>query len=913
MPQVCLLTRTQNPIFRHHDGVHMTGTMGRHDMTSLDLGESNFCGSGNPVENDTPQQSDIPSGAQENNHSGMDTTENHTSQPRDDDAAPGFGTNESGIVGTCDEDEAGDMDLGAGQMPTGVHADDAADPGSLDNDETRDGQMDEYISQPQPDVDLQELSDIAQLENMKLAMDFIQALQGASLDESNLHKDIIERLRNPPTSPVNVGDPDLRLGLGLFLATINASQETYNLSRNAIIQRHPDDKIPSFDKIKRHIADITGVVPILEHMCPNSCLAFTGPFAPLDMCPECGEPRYSDVARRTPRQEFYTMPLGPLLQALWRDRRSAERMCYRRRKTQEIIEELQSNDGNLKEIKDFFYSLEYLDCVRSGRIQPEDMVLMLSLDGAQLYAHKASDCWIYIWIIFDIDPEFRYKNKNVLVGGIIPGPNKPKNADSYLFPGLYHVAALQREGLRIWDASQDNIFVSHPFVALGAADGPGITYLNGLVGHHGKHGCRLYCSVTGRHKKGGSHYFPALLKPLNYTVLGSSHNDIPLTNLPSCSPQLYHENLRFLLASDSQSEYKKRRLQTGISKPSIFLGLNQEKILGVPGCFGSDIMHLASLNIPDLLINLWRGTFDCDKDDNRASWDWAVLQGNTWVEHGRQIASATPYLPGSFDRPPRNPAEKISSGYKAWEFLLYLYGLGPGVFYNVLPEKYWRHFCRLVFGMRIMHQYSIKTQDLNNAHQALLEFVGEFEVLYYQRRPERLHFVRQSIHALTHLVPEAFRIGPPACSSQWTMERTIGNLGREIRQPSNPFANLSERGLLRCQINSIKATIPDLEPPIVTVPRGGMDLGGGYILLRARDRTHRPLQDYETAALVTYLGSAYDLPPNANNWSPSIVRWARLRLPNGQVARSSWKEKLKPLTKVRMARNVKVCVLFSLL
>jgi len=81
-------------------------------------------------------------------------------------------------------------------------------------------------------------------------------------------------------------------------------------------------------------------------------------------------------------------------------------MCYRRRKTQEIIEELQLNDGCLKEIKDFLYSLEYLDGVRSGHIQPEDMVLMLSLNGAQLYAHKVSDCWIYIWIIFDIDPEF---------------------------------------------------------------------------------------------------------------------------------------------------------------------------------------------------------------------------------------------------------------------------------------------------------------------------------------------------------------------------------------------------------------------------------------------------------------------------------------------------------------------------
>jgi hypothetical protein len=93
-------------------------------------------------------------------------------------------------------------------------------------------------------------------------------------------------------------------------------------------------------------------------------------------------------------------------------------------------------------------------------------------------------------------------------------------------------------------------------------------------------------------------------------------------------------------------------------------------MLGIPGCFGSDIMHLAALNLPDLLINLWHGTLDCDVSNNRSTLDWAKLVGNTWQEHGRQVAAATPYLPGSFDQPPCNPAKKISSGYKAWEFLL---------------------------------------------------------------------------------------------------------------------------------------------------------------------------------------------------------------------------------------------------
>ncbi|KAJ6553783.1 hypothetical protein DFH09DRAFT_1085534 [Mycena vulgaris] len=41
-----------------------------------------------------------------------------------------------------------------------------------------------------------------------------------------------------------------------------------------------------------------------------------------------------------------------------------------------------------------------------------------------------------------------------------------------------------------------------------------------------------------------------------------------------------------------------------------------------------------------------------------------------------------------------------------------------------------------------------------------------------------------------------------------------------------------------------------------------------------------------------------------DNLSPSFQRWARLRIPNGQIARTAWKEKQKALNKVRMSRNV---------
>ena len=74
-------------------------------------------------------------------------------------------------------------------------------------------------------------------------------------------------------------------------------------------------------------------------------------------------------------------------------------------------------------------------------------------------------------------------------------------------------------------------------------------------------------------------------------------------------------------------------------------------------------------------------------------------------------------------------------------------------------------------------------------------------------------------------------MGPPIISSQWTMEQTIGNLTQELRQPSNPYANLAQQALLRCQINAMKNIIPDIEESNDLLPRGAITLGNDYVLL----------------------------------------------------------------------------------
>lgn len=265
------------------------------------------------------------------------------------------------------------------------------------------------------------------------------------------------------------------------------------------------------------------------------------------------------------------------------------------------------------------------------------------------------------------------------------------------------------------------------------------------------------------------------------------------------------------------------------------------------------------------------------------------------------VADATPYLPGSFDRPPRNPAEKINSGYKAWEFLLYFYGLGPCLFYTLLPDIYWRHYCKLVRGIQIMLQEEISMDELVEAHTKLTEFSDEFEDLYYQCRADQIHFVRPSIHAPAHLAPETERIGPGLIFSQWVIERTIGNLGKEIKSHVNAFANIAQRGLHRCQVNALKAMIPDLEPDKNMFPRGARDLGDGFALLTATDPVSRPMRACKAVAVGNYIENA-----GGDHRPESIKRWARVRLPNGQIARTQWKESSKPLSRSRSARNVKV-------
>lgn len=114
------------------------------------------------------------------------------------------------------------------------------------------------------------------------------------------------------------------------------------------------------------------------------------------------------------------------------------------------------------------------------------------------------------------------------------------------------------------------------------------------------------------------------------------------------------------------------------------------------------------------------------------------------------------------------------------------------------------------------------------------------------------------------------------------------------------------RSLLRCCINALKVLIPDLEEEILDLPAGAIALGGNYVLLRRQDKVSHEIRPCEEDALVTYLRETFGDNVELDQSPMSVNKWARVRLPNGQVARSAWGEYKKTVRQIRMSRNVKI-------
>ncbi|KIK19394.1 hypothetical protein PISMIDRAFT_107676, partial [Pisolithus microcarpus 441] len=260
---------------------------------------------------------------------------------------------------------------------------------------------------------------------LKETMDFISALADAALEDPvvKLGPLALECLHNPPQVPLLIDNPSHHHSISIYLTTEHSSQDTYEKICQSTSQNFPGtqgvDNILSFHRVKNLITSLTGVEKIQHDMCPNSCAAFTGPYANLKECLLCGASCWNQACLqgtngqgKVPAKQITTIPLGPQIQAFYCDPDQACNMCYLHEHMQKIIAELQET-GSISLVDDIAAGWDYLGAVLSGDIKEDSIVLMVSLDSAQLYESKQSDCWLYIWIILNLAPDKWYKKAHV--------------------------------------------------------------------------------------------------------------------------------------------------------------------------------------------------------------------------------------------------------------------------------------------------------------------------------------------------------------------------------------------------------------------------------------------------------------------------------------------------------------------
>lgn len=233
--------------------------------------------------------------------------------------------------------------------------------------------------------------------------------------------------------------------------------------------------------VDSHAAFLSGFDPVLYDCCPKSCCCYTGHLKELTACPKCGEPRFNAAGRA--RKKFTYIPLTPRLVGLYRNREMARKLRYRSEFIPSPVQHpvagekcaeirritSRGREGRCycpSEVRDVFdghlyRSLCDTPVTINGNPQSHhffsdkrDIAVGISTDGFTPFKRRNQSCWPIIVYNYNLPPEERFHKDNILCVGVIPGPKKPHDSDSFLWPLVEELLQLAG-GVSALDAAEE--------------------------------------------------------------------------------------------------------------------------------------------------------------------------------------------------------------------------------------------------------------------------------------------------------------------------------------------------------------------------------------------------------------------------------------------------------------------------
>lgn len=586
-----------------------------------------------------------------------------------------------------------------------------------------------------------------------------------------------------------------------------------------LLKKGIEDIVPSHDRTVTLLADLTGMVHRRVDCCMNSCLAYTGQYANMTSCPHCKSERYKQKTprRASGRVAHTTYDLTSVTKRL-RLQYSSPSLAQtfglpKGSSTAGVIADVWDGEGiaNLRQ-RGFF---------KDSR----DILLGLSSDGISLFKVGGFSVTPILLINYNFPQTERYKDENMYVLGIIPGPKKPKDMNSFFLPVVEELLMLEK-GVLGWDAHRQESFTLRAHLAFLMADSPGMSAMIAHTGHSSYKFCWM-CNQTGIYKKGVRAPLvpPTDLSPDRTRPPFKKVNPLRLDMRTHAQWMKTAQHIEF--GHPVSIDQMEKQTASGVSGLSVFLVL---KTIIAPFSFTMDAMHVVLENLEPLLFRCWTGDefrsigsgkkskqkdtkqstvrvgqtsnaalneesappIDDESDGGRRKIDEGFGNSNAyfipkhvWKQIGDEMEAAKYNIPG----PSLPRIDTHHRRYTAGQRLQWLLTT-PILLKDRLDRKYYLPWITFVQDFQNLLQ-AVTCNELENIRISIARFVWHFEAEYYRYEESRLHLCRSQIHALLHLCDSVKWWGPVTSYWQFPMEREAGLVKHKGHSRAHANRNIS--------------------------------------------------------------------------------------------------------------------------
>lgn len=359
--------------------------------------------------------------------------------------------------------------------------------------------------------------------------------------------------------------------------------------------------------------------------------------------------------------------------------------------------------------------------------------LMLNVDWFNPFVHKVYSCGVIFLSILNLPRAIRYKRENIILVGLIPGPNEPSlTINSYLQP-------LVKELLLLWKGVQFQTSKGCKLYRCAllcvACDTPAARKVAGFLGHSADLGC-LKCY---------KHFGTGQFGVMDYSGFDRS---------------------QWKLRTEKQHRQDASSVELAKSKRE------RSKLESERGCRYSSLLALPYFDpikmvIIDPMHNLYLGTA---KRIFKLWTDREILDSKALTIINNRIASMCIPPGSSFSRLPSTIG---SSSFTAEQWMVWVNYYSICCLHTLLPSNHMECWQLFVLASRLVSKYTISKEEITLADALLLQFCKKFQTIFGKES------ITPNIHLHCHLHDCIKNFGPVSSFWLFPYERFNGVLGDE--------------------------------------------------------------------------------------------------------------------------------------